>query len=194
MVFGGLSSILIAFNIRGREKASPGSPKSSGMSYRPHIAAHPDSHSSENGSWPGSRMHAQNGHTSNGIGQKLEGFFDNRQLPMYKDKPYSYAASRRRAPLYKRWKVIVGAVLGILALFYLFGPSASRTPKSKGKSTGGAGLSWLRGPDAAAVDWNERRERVKEAFMLSWDGYEHYAWGKSRTRRVGVSRRDRGLE
>ena len=74
-------------------------------------------------------MHAQNGHTSNGIGQKLEGFLDNRQLPMYKDKPYSYAASRRKPPMYKRWRVIVGAVLGFAALFYLFGAFTPRGTK-----------------------------------------------------------------
>lgn len=151
------------------------------MSYRPH-ASHSDPHSSTDGNWPGSRMHAQNGHTGNGLGHKLEGFFDNRQLPMYKDKPFSYAASRRRPPVYRRWRVILGAVLVFAALFYLISPSAPRRSKAGAKSTGGRGLGWLRRPDPAAVDWDERRERVKEAFIVSWDGYEKYAWGMSARR------------
>lgn len=124
-------------------------------------------------------MHAQDGHTSNGIGQKLEGFFDNRQLPMYKDKPYSYAASRRKLPIHRRWRVILGTLLGFAALLYLFGSSTSRTSSSQMRSKGSAGLGWLGNPDAKTVDWDERRERVKEAFILSWDSYEQYAWGKS---------------
>lgn len=28
------------------------------------------------------------------------------------------------------------------------------------------------------VDWAERRERVKDAFVISWDSYETYGWGR----------------
>lgn len=28
-----------------------------------------------------------------------------------------------------------------------------------------------------AVDWDDRREKVKEAFVTSWDAYSKYAWG-----------------
>ena len=28
-----------------------------------------------------------------------------------------------------------------------------------------------------AVDWDTRREEVKEAFVTSWDAYSRYAWG-----------------
>ncbi len=28
-----------------------------------------------------------------------------------------------------------------------------------------------------AVDWNDRREEVKEAFVVSWDAYSEHAWG-----------------
>ena len=150
------------------------------MSYRPHNASYSSPHSSTvEGVWPGARVHAQNGHTSNGIGQKLEGFFDNRRLPMYKDKPYSYAAPRRKPPLYKQWRLMLGIFLGLAALFYLFGASTSQTWRSRGKKIEGSGLGWLRRPDLVSVDWDERRERVKEAFILSWDGYEKYAWGMS---------------
>jgi len=40
---------------------------------------------------------------------------------------------------------------------------------------------WAREKDGKAknkADWLKRRERVVEAFELSWDAYERYAWGK----------------
>jgi hypothetical protein len=31
---------------------------------------------------------------------------------------------------------------------------------------------------ASAVDWNARREAVKETFAASWQAYTQYAWGE----------------
>ena len=30
----------------------------------------------------------------------------------------------------------------------------------------------------AKIDWEERRERVRDAFVVSWDAYEQDAWGE----------------
>lgn len=30
------------------------------------------------------------------------------------------------------------------------------------------------------VDWAARREKVRDTFVVSWDGYEKYAWGTLR--------------
>lgn len=27
------------------------------------------------------------------------------------------------------------------------------------------------------IDWNARREKVRDAFISSWDGYEQHGWG-----------------
>ena len=119
----------------------------------------------------------QNGYTKSNIGAKLDGYFDKRELPMYKDKPYNYSASRRR-PLYQKWRFTFGVILLLLGLLYwigMFSPAKTTTMvKDKSKSA----LSWLNKPASSKVDWDERREKVKEAFMLSWDGYEKYAWGE----------------
>jgi len=32
---------------------------------------------------------------------------------------------------------------------------------------------------ASFVDWDARRDEVKEAFVTSWQGYSQYAWGES---------------
>lgn len=116
-----------------------------------------------------------------GMQDRVGNFFDKSRgdLPMYKDKPFSYAASRRRQPFWKRKRNMGGlAALFCLFVFYYRGlfssPSGQleRTEKTKNN------WSWLKGPDKVEkVDWSKRREEVKDAFTLSWDAYERYAWG-----------------
>jgi len=123
---------------------------------------------------------AQNGYAANTVTGKLNEFFDNRELPMYKDKPYSYSASRKIIPVYTRWRVVGGAVLMLLGLVYWFQPFSAGPPRSRRMTKVISIWSWGGKPEAS-VDWDGRREKVKEAFMLSWDGYERYAWGGSPT-------------
>ena len=33
-------------------------------------------------------------------------------------------------------------------------------------------------------DWTARREKVRDAFIVSWEGYEKNAWGRSYSRLV----------
>ncbi|KAL8747435.1 MAG: hypothetical protein Q9190_000696 [Brigantiaea leucoxantha] len=128
----------------------------------------------ENG-WLGSTT--QNGHTGTSVGAKLDGFFDKRELPMYKDKPYSYAASRRSKPLYQRWRFTFGILLFLFALLFWFGLFSTTGSKNATKGKVKGSWSWLNQPSPSAlIDWDERREKVKDAFKLSWDGYEKYAW------------------
>ena len=120
----------------------------------------------------------ENGHTGGGFASKLDVFStEEGGLPMYKDKPYHYAGSRKYVPYYRRRRAISGAILALIGLAYWFGmfsPSTVKpTPRGPSKSSWG----WLGGKQS--IDWDERREKVKEAFMLSWDGYEKYAWGTS---------------
>ena len=130
----------------------------------------------ENEYWGSSGLsRAQNGHSGTRIGGKLENYFDKRQLPMYKDKPYSYAASGRLRPWYRRRRLLGVLLCGLIGLAYwlgLFSGEASVDRVDNGNS-----WVWSRKPGSPNVDWNDRRERVKEAFILSWDGYESYAWG-----------------
>lgn len=120
----------------------------------------------------------QNGHSDHGLGQRLDRYFEKKELPMYKDKPYNYTASRRHLPWYKRWREITGIFwLLVLLLFWLGAFKSNSHTKFSGEK-GTEGLAHLRTALDPSVDWNERRERVKEAFVLSWDGYEKYAWGK----------------
>ena len=112
-----------------------------------------------------------------GMSSKVSGIFENqRTLPMYKDKPYSYAASRRIRPMWRRKRTLLflSVVVGLLYWFGVFsghdGKSVTK-PKLSWKGTQGAGKQ------NAAV-WENRRDRVVEAFQLSWDSYHRHAWGK----------------
>lgn len=97
---------------------------------------------------------------------------------MYKDKPYAYPRGNRKVPWFRRRRTIALALVtlagaswwfGILSpLSYLSKGDAGATKSSKTTS------SWFGKP---AVGWDERAERVKDAFKLSFSGYEKYAWG-----------------
>jgi mannosyl-oligosaccharide alpha-1,2-mannosidase len=124
----------------------------------------------------------QNGH-SEGIGEKMNNMWNPERrdsLPMYKDKPFGHS-SRKSAWKKKR---TVGLVLGSLAglswwfgvlspLSYLSGDGDVKTASSKSSSS-----SWsLFGSSKPTTNWDDRAQTVKEAFQLSWSGYEKYAWG-----------------
>ncbi|KAI4596254.1 mannosyl-oligosaccharide alpha-1,2-mannosidase [Pestalotiopsis sp. 9143b] len=94
-------------------------------------------------------------------------------LPMYKDKPYAYPPSQRPRALWRR-KRAVGLVFFLLALLYYFGAFSSRHDAHAQAPS----WSWLKSSDPdRGADWSQRRERVVEAFELSWDNYHRYAWG-----------------
>lgn len=111
---------------------------------------------------------------------RLGGMFgDGKELPMYKDKPYNYAGSARRG-WFRRRRTLVFAVFAVFVFLYWFG-LFSGSEENKGTSMSGSGFfsGMMSGKPTAAVDWDERRERVRDAFKLSWEAYEKYAWGTS---------------
>lgn len=123
-----------------------------------------------------------NGGVMSGMQDRVGGFFDKGKgdLPMYKDKPHSYASSRRHIPFWKRKGIQGSGLLGFLIILYLLGFFSSAV---ESKSETKERWSWLQRPEKGGtkVDWLDRREKVKEAFTLSWDAYSRYAWGKSST-------------
>ncbi|EHK17459.1 glycoside hydrolase family 47 protein [Trichoderma virens Gv29-8] len=91
------------------------------------------------------------------------------------DKPYAYAPSMRLRPWWRRKKVLGAITAAVVFLLYITG-FFSGHPEAK---TSGSAFSWLRlSQDRDHVDWDERRQSVVEAFEVSWDAYERYAWGK----------------
>ncbi|CAF3549827.1 unnamed protein product [Fusarium graminearum] len=95
------------------------------------------------------------------------------RLPMYKDKPYASPYDDEDRPWWKRKKVL-GIIALVFTLLYWFG-SSSKSPKKRTVTTDWsfAGLS----KHDKKVDWDHRRDRVVEAFELSWDAYRRHAWG-----------------
>ncbi|CZR50683.1 related to alpha-mannosidase MNS1 [Phialocephala subalpina] len=115
-----------------------------------------------------------------GMQDRVGNFFDKSRgdLPMYKDKPYSYASSRRRQPWWKQKRSISGLSVFILFVLYYLGFFSNSTDGEEASGKTKNNWSWLKGPEkGGTVDWLDRREKVKEAFTLSWDAYDRYAWG-----------------
>jgi endoplasmic reticulum Man9GlcNAc2 1,2-alpha-mannosidase len=111
-----------------------------------------------------------------GVQERLGSLFDkNQDLPMYKDKPFSYISSRRRKPFWQRKRLL--ALVGLFIMFglYMMGVIGEENAKKRAKYS----WNWLQRPEESArkIDWLSRRERVVEAFKLSWDAYDRYAWG-----------------
>jgi hypothetical protein len=136
----------------------------------------------ENRAWASSGVTSRsnngppNAGVMSGIQDRMGGLFEkNKDLPMYKDKPYSYASSRRRRPVWQRKRVIGIAVAFFVYALYLFGFFSSSAPAKASKDK----WSFFKGKEDIGADWLGRRERVKEAFTLSWDAYEKHGWGRS---------------
>ncbi|KAI0012892.1 glycoside hydrolase family 47 protein [Xylariaceae sp. FL0662B] len=124
----------------------------------------------------GSSQSNKNAGIIGGVQDRVGGLFENKNtLPMYKDKPYAYPASQRPRPIWRR-KRVIGLVLLVLLLLYYFGVfGRHRVTEISSRPV----WSWLTaGSESSKVaDWSGRRDRVVEAFTLSWDAYERYAWG-----------------
>ena len=102
---------------------------------------------------------SQHGHTNSGLGSKLESFMDKKELPMYNDKPYNYAGSRKQTPLYRQKLFIGGAILVLIWFAYWFGIFSPSVAKPKLRETNKGAWNWLSSPTASApVDWDDRRE------------------------------------
>lgn len=104
-------------------------------------------------------------------------------LPMYKDKPYAYPPSSRSRPFYRRKSCMAWALFLVLAVAYWFGlfsqDGRERIPSLRTSN-------WLQAEESTPkgkTNWLERRDRVVEAFELSWDAYERYGWGELSPRR-----------
>ncbi|KAF7196002.1 Mannosyl-oligosaccharide 1,2-alpha-mannosidase [Pseudocercospora fuligena] len=138
-----------------------------------------------------SRFHHSSSMQEESITDKVTGMFSDskrQSLPMYKDKPTNYyGPGGRKMHQWMRRKRVFGGVLAGLALFsWWFGilsplswftgggevhPGETKSTPSSGKS----GWSLFGGKED--VDWADRAERVKDAFKISWSGYEKYGWG-----------------
>ncbi|PSN64842.1 mannosyl-oligosaccharide 1,2-alpha-mannosidase [Corynespora cassiicola Philippines] len=107
-------------------------------------------------------------------------------LPMYKDKPAGYGYARggggsgggRRA-WWRGKRGMAVLAFAVLSLFYWIGWSGNA---AETKPVDGAPKDWSAVTGASKgkggkVDWNKRRDDVRDAFLLSWKGYEEHGWG-----------------
>ena len=114
---------------------------------------------------------AQNGYT-NGYVDKIGSMFGREKtgLPMYKDKPYSHASVKRKSLI--TWQRFLMAFVLALILLYWWASSSAAL------NEGGSRKTWWRGnSQPKGIDWNARREKVRDIFRTSWSAYEDHAWG-----------------
>ena len=129
--------------------------------------------------WPSSGVSSRRGPSS--LGSKVGGLLHperNASLPMYKDKPYGYPASQRARPLYRRKRTVGVLFLVVLGLMWFAGGLGGHKGRMQGRVSGWGWLKDDKGRARSKADWMRRRERVVEAFELSWDAYSRYAWGR----------------
>ncbi|KAJ9161957.1 alpha-1,2-Mannosidase [Coniochaeta hoffmannii] len=127
--------------------------------------------------WPSSGVSSRRGPS---LGSKVGGLLHperNASLPMYKDKPYGYPASQRARPLYRRKRSVGVLLLVVLGLMWFAGGLGGQRDRVQGRVRGWGWLKDDKGRAKSKADWLRRRERVVEAFELSWDAYSRYAWG-----------------
>lgn len=130
-----------------------------------------------------------NGGSGGGAGLgKMNSFFGgkkNRDLPVYKDKPYF--KPRRTGPNRTASRVVYGVVacFMMMLLYVFWGGWGSPVAVGPVGEIGENLWKWTQTLDAEEeaassknVDWEERRERVKDVFTISWDSYEKYGWGE----------------
>ncbi|KAJ9142100.1 alpha-1,2-Mannosidase [Pleurostoma richardsiae] len=132
--------------------------------------------------WSSSNAASRPGHrptstfSNGGILSSFTSASNQNGLPMYKDKPYAYPPSQRPRPLYRKKRVLTFLFLFVVGLFWWNGTFKKHTDEIQSLRSGG----WLKSDDKSTkgkADWGKRRERVVEAFELSWNAYERYAWG-----------------
>lgn len=114
-----------------------------------------------------------------GVQGRMESLFDARAaLPMYKDKPYTYTASRRIQPIWRR-KRVLGFFGGVLLLIIMWLNGAFGIERAGGKTSVWSIASLTETYNYGEPNWEARRRHVVRAFEESWSAYEKYAWGES---------------
>ncbi|KAG9253250.1 glycoside hydrolase family 47 protein [Emericellopsis atlantica] len=93
-----------------------------------------------------------------------------------RDKPFTYTPSYKNRPLWRKKRFFGGITMLVVFALYMLGFWSSPEVKSK-PATAKSAWSWIGMSNSDKVDWEERRQAVVEAFQVSWDAYERYAWG-----------------
>lgn len=105
---------------------------------------------------------------------------------MYKDKPYFQPRRTTRNQTALRVLYTVFAAFVITFLYVFWGSWGGPPAIVLNGNTGEDLWKWIQTFDkeddstSKKVDWEERRQKVKDVFTVSWDSYETYAWGELR--------------
>jgi len=101
---------------------------------------------------------------------------------LYKDKPYygGVYPPRRKKWYTSKWLLGTLVVLGVVFMLNLMRGHRHGEPDYD---------EWFKYREDDTGDWTARRERVKDVFMYSWNGYVEHAWGKDEYKPIsGIGR------
>lgn len=102
-------------------------------------------------------------------------------LPMYKDKPAHYGSQRGVRYWIRRRRGMALLVLLLFGFLYWVGwRGKDQVPVGSGKGSKSTGSRWgsILSGKKGKVDWEKRKESVRDAFLLSWNAYEQHGWGR----------------
>lgn len=127
------------------------------------------------------------GEKLNDISNMITGNAPQGELPLYKDKPYSHPAATKYTPSKSRSRMLLPIIAALIFIFYVSGGTSRFLKKV---DVGNDPEDFLRkhpittsfndmlsDPSVPTETWEDRRERVKDAFKISWQAYEDNAWG-----------------
>lgn len=99
-------------------------------------------------------------------------------LPMYKDKPATHHYRKSTGMWFRRKRGLPIILLVLLGCFYWMGWLGGGHEEGQPTSSSGwGGIMKGKGRKANKIDWEARRESVRDAFKLSWSAYEKHGWG-----------------
>lgn len=136
---------------------------------------------------PGGRRSTLMGEKLNDISNMITGNAPQSELPLYKDKPYSHPAATKYTPTSSRTRLILPILAALVFIFYISGGTSRLYPHKlenpekeyQKRPVTTSFNDMLSDPSIATERWEDRRERVKDAFKISWQAYEDNAWGKT---------------
>jgi len=121
-------------------------------------------------------------HTQTSVADKINSIIsgkDNNGLPMYKDKPYNYSPTAKKPAFYRQRRLMLGLFALLVWILYWTGAFSKHEDHLDHPNK-----PWWAEDKKTKISkkstqlWNERREKVRDAYRISWKAYEEHAWGR----------------
>jgi len=104
---------------------------------------------------------------------------DKNGLPMYKDKPYNYSPTLKKPAFYRQRRLMLGLFGLLVWILYWTGAFSKHDEHlDHPNKPWWVESNTTKNLKKTAQLWSERREKVRDAYRISWKAYEDHAWGR----------------